>query len=40
MVTSGGEGKYRSVGGTDTNHWVQDRLKDILHNIGNIANIL
>ena len=34
----GAEYRGRGVGGT--NYWVLDRLKNVLYNTGNIANIL
>ena len=35
-----GTGKYRGGRMGDTNYWVSGRLKDVLYNMGNIANIL
>ena len=33
-------GQYRGGGVGGIHHWVQDRLKDVLYNMGDIANIL
>ena len=38
VVTSGRVGQLGG-GRRDTNYWVWDRLKDVLYNMGNIANI-
>ena len=42
MVASveGEEGAIRGGEVRDVNYWVYDRLKDVLYNTGNIANIL
>lgn len=41
-VTSGGSGQGQQRGGGvgGTNYWVSDRLKDVLYNVGDTANIL
>ena len=35
-----GRGQHRGGGVGGTNYWVEDRLKDVLYNTGNTANIL
>ena len=35
-----GEGQYRGGGVGGTNYRVQDRLKNVLYNTGNMTNIL
>ena len=39
MVTNGG-GMMGDGEGGGTNCWGEDRLKDVLYNTGNVANIL
>ena len=36
----GERGQYRGAGVGGTNYWLQDGLKDVLYNVGNIVNIL